>query len=280
MMINDNTKKLIELGLSQREARVYLVLLKKSNFTATEIAKVSGIPRQKIYDILNNLIKKGICTEKVGKIKRYKAAEPEFVCRGLVERHKNDFENELLAREKLAHELSRDLAVPYERNQERVDPLEYIEILKDRRQTYRKWKLLQSRAQHEILAFTKAPYTVSSLDENIDDEIDVLKRKVKIRAIYEYKDVKKDEFVRAVSLWISAGEEARVVKELPMKLVILDKQITIIPLNDPISLEPSITTMIINHPGFAKAQKAVFESYWERAMPLEEFKATGDGELK
>jgi len=275
-MINDNTKKLIELGLSQREARVYLVLLKKSNFTATEIAKVSGIPRQKIYDILDNLIKKGICTEKVGKIKRYKATEPEFVCRGLVERHKNDFENELLAREKLAHELSRDLAVPYERNQERVDPLEYIEILKDRRQIYRKWKLLQSRAQHEILAFTKAPYTLPLPDGDIDDEIDILKRKVKIRAIYEYGDVKKDEFIRALSSWVFAGEEARVIKELPMKLVIFDEQITIIPLIDPISLESSLTAMIINHPGFATAQKAVFENYWESAMPYEEFMASGE----
>jgi len=40
-------------------------------------------------------------------------------------------------------------------------------------------------------------------------------RKVKIRAIYEYKEVKKDEFIRALSAWVFAGEEARVIKELP-----------------------------------------------------------------
>lgn len=275
MKKNDDIQKLIDLGLSQREARVYLVLLKKSDFTATELAKVSGIPRQKIYDVLDNLIKRGICTERVGKIKRYKAAAPEIATRGLLERYRNDFESEMLERENLARELSKDLAGLYARNQGRVDPLEYITMLRSKQQIRRNWKLLQNGAQHEILSFNKAPFA-ASFAENIDDEIAILKRNVKIRAIYEFEVVKNAEHVEALSIWISAGEEARLVKELPMKLNVFDEQITMVPLNDPISLTPSLTAMVINHAGFAKAQKAVFESYWERAIPYKEFKATGN----
>jgi len=43
-------------------------------------------------------------------------------------------------------------------------------------------------------------------------------------------------------------------------------------LDDPISLKPSITTLVINHPSFTKALKYVFESCWEKAMPFEEYR--------
>ena len=264
-------EKLIRFGLSLREARIYLALLEKSNFTATEIAKVSGIPRQKIYEILDNLIKKGVCVEKVGKINRYKATEPESVFQGLIEKYKNDFEIKLKEKEKLALVLADDLSPLYEKNRVRVDPLEYIEILKDKKQIHKRWISIQSEAEKEILAFTKAPYTTSFTD-NVDEEFNTIKRGVTIRSIYEYKDIIKEEVVKAISFWVSAGEEARVIKELPMKMVIFDERITMFALNDPVSLKPSITTMIITHPSFAKALKYVFESIWGKAMSFEEFK--------
>jgi len=52
----------------------------------------------------------------------------------------------------------------------------------------------------------------------------------------------------------------------------MKKKITMFALNDPISLKPSITTMIKNHPSFAMTLKYVFESIWEKAIPFEEFK--------
>ena len=258
-------KRLVEVGLLPREARIYLALLNKNSFTATEIAKVSGIPRQKIYEILDNIIKKGICIEKIGKVKKYKAMEPESVFSGLIEQYKE--------KEKLALELSNDLSALYEKNRERIDPLEYIEVLKDKKLIHKKWISLESEAKQEIIAFTKAPYS-APFSENVDVEIDLLKRKLKIRGIYEYNDImySEKEGIKIISSLVSAGEEARVIKELPMKMVIFDEKITMFALNDPISLKSSITTMIINHPSFAKSLKYVFESIWEKAMPFEEFK--------
>jgi hypothetical protein len=72
-------------------------------------------------------------------------------------------------------------------------------------------------------------------------------------------------------MYASFGEECRVIKELPMKLVIIDEKITMLALNDPVSMKPSITTMIIDHPSFALAQKEVFESYWSKSVPLKSF---------
>jgi HTH-type transcriptional regulator, sugar sensing transcriptional regulator len=123
---------------------------------------------------------------------------------------------------------------------------------------------------HELLAFSKAPYSVPFAADH-DKEIKALERGVKFRSIYEYQDVEKQELMEVIDMWVSAGEEARVIKELPMKMVIFDDKITMFALNDPISLKPSITTLLINHPSFNKALKYVFESIWEKSIPYHEF---------
>lgn len=47
--------KLSQLGFSEYEAKVYIVLLKEHPLTAYEIAKKSGIPTSKIYEVIRRL---------------------------------------------------------------------------------------------------------------------------------------------------------------------------------------------------------------------------------
>jgi len=48
------------LNFSQNEARAYIALLKRENISGYELAKISGIPASKIYQVLNRLIAKEI----------------------------------------------------------------------------------------------------------------------------------------------------------------------------------------------------------------------------
>ncbi|MEJ2543137.1 MAG: helix-turn-helix domain-containing protein [Calditrichaceae bacterium] len=48
------------VGFTQYESQVYLALLKQSNVTGYELAKLSGVPASKIYPILNRLLDKEI----------------------------------------------------------------------------------------------------------------------------------------------------------------------------------------------------------------------------
>lgn len=50
----------LKLGLSEYEARAYLALLKDYPCTAYELAKSSGIPTSKIYEVIKKLLKNGI----------------------------------------------------------------------------------------------------------------------------------------------------------------------------------------------------------------------------
>ncbi|MEK7460666.1 MAG: helix-turn-helix domain-containing protein, partial [Patescibacteria group bacterium] len=68
-------KTLEKLGLSEKEARVYLALLGIGQATVQQIAKKAGVVRPTTYVILETLSKKGLATtvEKNGKV--YFAAE-------------------------------------------------------------------------------------------------------------------------------------------------------------------------------------------------------------
>ena len=76
--MKESIAKLVQVGLTDSEARTYFNLLKKEQFTATEIAKVSNIGRTQVYEILTSLVEKHMVTETLGAIKKYSAVNPEM----------------------------------------------------------------------------------------------------------------------------------------------------------------------------------------------------------
>lgn len=77
-MDNPLVKQLINFGLSEKEAKIYLALLELEAATVFEVAKQSGINRSSAYVVLEALKKKGfagISDDK--KVRRYIAASPE-----------------------------------------------------------------------------------------------------------------------------------------------------------------------------------------------------------
>lgn len=77
-MDNILLKQLINFGLSEKEARVYLALLELELATVAETAKQSGINRSSAYVVLEALKKKGLAgTSNDKKVTRYIAASPE-----------------------------------------------------------------------------------------------------------------------------------------------------------------------------------------------------------
>ena len=53
-------QQLKKLGFNEYEAKSYVSLVKQGPVTAYQVSKDSGIPRARIYDVLSNLLEKGI----------------------------------------------------------------------------------------------------------------------------------------------------------------------------------------------------------------------------
>ncbi len=65
--MDDNSRmimNMIELGMNKWEAKVYLALLTIRIAIAADLQRFSGIPRNKIYETINSLLRKKYCTEK------------------------------------------------------------------------------------------------------------------------------------------------------------------------------------------------------------------------
>lgn len=81
--MNDLIAKLVDLGFSEYEAKIYLVLLRQSPSTGYEISKASGVPTSKIYENLQRLKNKGLIfstEDKPEQAKKYIPIEPQELC--------------------------------------------------------------------------------------------------------------------------------------------------------------------------------------------------------
>lgn len=71
-------KYLQEIGLSEREAQVYVVLLQMESASVIDVAQKTKINRSTMYLVLEDLLKKGLVTEvQIGKKMYYQAVAPE-----------------------------------------------------------------------------------------------------------------------------------------------------------------------------------------------------------
>lgn len=89
----DAVQEFLKLGYTDYEARVYLALLKSPDSTGYEASRVSGVPRAKVYEVMESLDRKGaVMINFVDGRQLYRAVPPAM----LIARHRRETE-ELLA---------------------------------------------------------------------------------------------------------------------------------------------------------------------------------------
>ena len=74
--MDENISVLKGLGLTMYEAQAYVTLTSLISSNATEISEKSGIPRSKIYDVLNGLIEKNFIDFEDGRPLTYNVKSP------------------------------------------------------------------------------------------------------------------------------------------------------------------------------------------------------------
>jgi sugar-specific transcriptional regulator TrmB len=77
-------------ALNIYESKVWVALISKSIASVGEIAEMSGVPRSRVYDVLESLEKKGFAVAKLGKPVKFIAVKPAVV----LERMKNNLMKE------------------------------------------------------------------------------------------------------------------------------------------------------------------------------------------
>src|SRR3989338_507772 len=85
-----NTKLLQNLGLTEREAEIYLILLDLGSTTTGQVIKKSGLHKATVYSILQRLIDQGLVSYVIKDgIRYFEAADPDTFLNVLREREEN-----------------------------------------------------------------------------------------------------------------------------------------------------------------------------------------------
>ena len=155
----------------------------------------------------------------------------------------------------------------YLAGQEHTDPLEYIEVLRDRRAINERFAELEAGIKDEILVFTKPPYATPIFE---DDEGLAVVSSHRARSVYEFSAFDDARSAEAIRRYIEAGEEARFVEDLPLKLVIIDEQIVMFGIEDPVAGSSILTMIVVDHPSLARLLKIAFEAVWATGLSFDE----------
>lgn len=259
--------RLMNIGFTEYEAKTYNVLLQKSGLGATELSQLAGVPRTKIYEVLNNLNQKGFCIQIEGKKKTFKAVSPEFAFQGLVESYEADMARK---RSDIEH-LAEDLRPIYEKEVDDELKLDYIEIIRERTHVLQKVKQIGKLTTGEVLTMNKAPYAINFNKTIEHGSVGAIEGQ-NYKFISERKDMENENFLTFMEIWQDAGAEIRIVDEVPVKLIIFDKKTIVLSLPEKIPTQPKYTSLIIEHEDMAKVYLKIFGLYFNEGISLDDYK--------
>jgi sugar-specific transcriptional regulator TrmB len=259
---------LLDLGLGEREAKVYLALLKKRQAAAAELQKISGIPQSKIYEVINGLVQKGYCTEiKTGRKRAFEVINPQIALDSSFDGLKKRLQNSFSQKKKLVE--------IYSSSEKAAKPLDYIELLKGNENIHHRYCQLVADTSHELIGFGRRPYacdTEEKSKEQDDIESGILSRGVKARWVYEICLPEDEWLIPDLSKLNQAGVGIRVAETLPLKMMIFDKDLLLVAEEEPFGQSGDLTMSVIRQNTIVKAFYALFEYFWLNSIDLEKWR--------
>jgi len=266
-MITHDTliKKMIELGISEKEARIYHALLQKRELTAMGIQEIAHVPRTKVYEITQKMKVNNMCFEKqVGSKKMYQAVDPVKFLNGFL----SDKEKELNNKRSVADDIKRMARPVYEQGIKHFDRLENVEIIKDLPSIHERFVNLMKNTKKELIGLAKAPFThqydETKLKEQDDAVHEGVKKGVDVKVVYEIPAKDKLEWTyNHIKKCVRAGEKVRVIESLPIKVYIFDERFILMSLANATLQNPPLTMFVVDHPPLASLGIALFNALWK-----------------
>jgi hypothetical protein len=120
-----------------------------------------------------------------------------------------------------------------------------------------------SDVQSEYLEFSRPPYAVDPLDEQLVKK--ARGRGVTCRLLIESGTLDDGHRQRLVEYSVS-GVEVSQTDSLPMKLAVFDGARGLLALLDPVVTRPTWTAVVFEHAGMGEAMKGLFETYWRNRV--------------
>jgi len=265
-----NTQKyiaaLMEVGLTQNEAKVYTSLLMRRTGTAAELQKISGVPNSKIYLTVDSLVRQGLCIERrVGRQRIFEVINPDYGFNSIIVQIKQNLEK--------AETLRKEFTEIYSVGDTLTEPFEYIEIVHGRANVHNIHIQLLRNTKEDFIHFVKPPFAYQSEEtkkEQIDAHIDFVNRGGKARWIYEINENSDDYTIESIYMDEDEKDKFRIYDNLPIKMTIFDRE-TLLLSEMGNSINEDLSMVIIKQRSMVQAYIVLFEYFWEKSMTFDEW---------
>lgn len=247
------------LGISPEAEAIYVVLAPLESATITELSNLASAQPEHVDKQLEELRQLGLAAELSPGL--WQALPLLDVVNALRARRLSELEMASVAAESLQSHL---LAA----SESQADNIKIVvgreAILAARRE-------LCNAAKKEICAFDKPPYvqgrpnaTPETLSE-VAPEWQALERGRGLRCVY-HPGFDTDRLAE-LALFAAKGEKSRTAP-VPMKLILVDAQVAIIPSMRSYSPGQELRVCITRHPMLVEALQWLFETVWDTAVPI------------
>lgn len=247
------------LGLDPAEEAVYRCLVGQVDSDVAKAAASVGRPEQEVRAVLDRLVDRGLAARDhtVTNEVRYVAAPPAIALGALLREHRDALYSAEL-------DLA-ELADAHRAARLGTTAADLVEIEADIDAVRHRYAQIQRSAQREIRSMVVPNLQVVPRGENAAAE-ESLKRGVRHRAILDRAALHEPGIVRAILVSLAQGQLIRVTDHVPVKMVIIDDTVAMLPLLAERNTAPE--SVLVYASGLLTALSAYFEACWTKAYPL------------
>lgn len=244
------------LGLGVPEEDLYRLLVNLPGpVEAPVLADLAGLPVTDTAEILGRLAAEGLAIEEAG---TYRAAPPAVALGALVRQRRDALraaETELVALAE-AHRVA---------TLGHGDRTELVEIITGADAVRHRFAQVLQAATEEVRSLVVPDLTLVPPGEN-PAETEGLRRGVRYRVIIGRDFLATPERLALLISSIEDGEEVRVVDRVPLKMILADRQLGMLPLYQDRPTAPA--SVLVHASGLLDTMIALFDELWRRAHPL------------
>ncbi|MFC4336649.1 helix-turn-helix transcriptional regulator [Salininema proteolyticum] len=244
--------ELSALGLSPLQERLYRTLVDVGPHTSTLLADRLSLTEDDISPSLGRLSDLGLVLPHDG---RWAASAPEPALRALLNNRRD-----ALSR---AEEAVARLAEAFRHSPSAGSIRDLVEVVSGTDAVRQRFIQVQRSAEDLLQAFVKPEHVAISAADN-SAEGEALERGVEYRVVVERTMLDRPGVVTDIRETIAAGERIRAVDSLPLRMVIADRSLALVPLSA--VGEPG--AVVVHAGGLLDALVALFESTWDRGYDL------------
>ncbi|MEU9161395.1 helix-turn-helix domain-containing protein [Streptomyces sp. NPDC048424] len=244
------------LGLEPQDERVYRTLLGRPNSTATLLSDLLVAPRADVDKALSRLVEWGLVTRSADE--RFTAAPPAMALGSLISQRRDGL--------RMAEQALVAFAEEHRAAMTGSSINDLIEVVTGVDAIRHRFLQVQQAARTQIRTFITAPFVAVPPVENTAEPV-AIGRGVHFRVVLDRAVLAEPGIVTDAIHSLHNGVELRVADQLPMKLVLADADLGLVPLAVTPDGEPG--AVLLHRSGLLDALDALFETIWHTAHPLE-----------